>query len=73
MVEDDEDPIAGDIQEMALREEACQREAEGIEWLKELKRILNHPSDVLVIINLLESLVRTDDQGTKGTLRGLRS
>lgn len=73
MVGDDEDPIAGDIQEMALRAEACQREAEEIEWLKELKRILNHPSDVLVIINLLESLVRTDDQGTKGTLRGLRS
>lgn len=58
---------------MALRAEACQREAGGIEWLKELKRILNHPSDVLAIINLLESPVRTEDQGTKGILSRLRS
>lgn len=37
MIEDDEDPVVWDIQEMALRaEEACQRQAEGIEWLKEL-------------------------------------
>lgn len=73
MIDDDEDPIGGDIQEMALRAEACQREAGGIEWLKELKRTLNRPSDVLAIINLLENLMRIDDQGTKGTLRGLKS
>lgn len=73
MIEDDEDPVAGDIQEMSLRSEACQREAGGTECLKELKRTPNHPSDVLVIINLLESLVRTADQDTKGALRRLRS
>lgn len=43
MIEDDEDPIAGDIQEMALLSEACQREPGGIEQLKEQKRTLNHP------------------------------
>lgn len=58
MIEDNEDPMAGDIQEMALRAEACQRKPGGIEWLKELKRTLNHTLDVLVIINLLEGLVR---------------
>lgn len=35
--------------------------------------MLNHPSGILVIISLLESLVPTDDQGTKGTLGELRS
>lgn len=73
MIEDDEDPIAGDIQEMSLRSEAHQREAGGLKCLRELKRAPNHPSDVLVIINLPESLVRTADQDTKGALRGLRS
>jgi len=38
VIEDDEDPVAGDTEEIALRAEAaCQGQAGGTEWLKELK------------------------------------
>lgn len=38
VVEDKEDPAVRDIQDMALRTKgACQGQAEGKEWLKELK------------------------------------